>query len=167
MNHIVFLYQDRLYTTQMETPGSLVIGPGKKDDFKIEDMKGQITIRENRRGQLSVESVKPYPFYDNDVEKDSMVVLDAQDHVALYVTDHQETASDSLKVPYNCIINVGRSDKCHVTIKNPFVSGRHFTIRSESGIIRVEDKNSTNGLYLNGKRISKSKLHSGDVLWTC
>jgi len=164
MNHIVFLYQDRLYTTQMETPGSLVIGPGKKDDFKIEDMKGQITIRENRKGQLSVESAKPYPFYDNDVVKESMVVLDAQDHVALYITDHQETASESLKVPYNCIIRVGRSDKCHVTIKNPFVSGRHFTIRSESGIIRVEDNNSTNGLYLNGKRINKSKVHSGDVL---
>ncbi len=164
MNHIVFLYQDRLYTTQMETPGSLTIGSGKKDDFKIENMEGQITIRQNRKGQLTVESTKPYPFYENDVQKNSMVVLDVQDHVALYIHDHQETASESLKIPYNCIVRVGRSDKCHVTIKNPFVSGRHFTIRSESGVIRVEDNNSTNGLYLNGKRISKAKIHSGDVL---
>ena len=164
MNHIIFLYKDRLYTTQMEAPGSLSIGPGKKDDFKVEDMQGQIIIRENRKGQLSIESAKPYPFYDNDVQKESMVVLDAQDHMALYITDHQERAFESLKVPYNSIIRIGRSDKCHVTIKNPFVSSRHLTIRSESGIIRVEDHDSTNGLYLNGKRISKSKLHSGDVL---
>ena len=164
MNYLVFLYQDRLYNLKMETPGSVVIGAGKKADLKIEGMAGEITIKENRRGLVSVESVNPMPFYDNDAPKDSMIVLDRDNHVALYIASHTDTAAESIKIPYNCIAKVGRSDKCHVTIKNPYVSGRHFTIRSESGVIRVEDMGSTNGLYLNGKRVSKAKLHSGDVL---
>ena len=165
MSYIVLLYQDRLYSVQAQMPGTLTIGSGKKDTLYVEGLaQGQITIKGNKRGEISVSSGQPFPFYDNDVIRDSMVVLDAQEQLALYLTDHTGADAQTLQIPYNCMIRFGRSAKNQVTLANPYVSGRHFTLRSENGDIRVEDSGSTNGLYLNGRRISRAKLHSGDVL---
>lgn len=165
MSYVVLLYQDRLYSAQTEMPGTFTIGSGKKDSLQVEGMEqAQITIKENRKGKVMVNVKDPTPFYDDDVMKDSMIVLSREEQTALYLTDRTDTAAETLKLPYNCIVKFGRSDKNHVTIRSPYVSGKHFTLRSESGIIRVEDHDSTNGLYLNGKRISKARLHSGDVL---
>lgn len=165
MSYIVLLYQDRLYSAETQWPGSFTIGSGKKDSLHVENMaQAQVTVKGNRDGTLTVTGKEPTLFYDDDVARDSMIVLSQEEQAVLYVTDLTGTASETLKIPYNCTVHFGRSDKNHVVLKSPYISGRHFTLRSESGIIRVEDNNSTNGLYLNGKRISKAKLHAGDVL---
>lgn len=164
MNTIVFLYGDRLYHHNIETPGSVIIGSGKKAELKVDAMPGTVTVRTNRYGAVSVESTPPMPYYDNNAPLDTMIVLSQAQHAALYVMQRNVRAPQRLKLPYNCIAQVGRSDKCHVTIKNPYVSGRHFTIRSEAGVVRVEDLGSTNGLYLNGRRITKARMQAGDVL---
>lgn len=165
MSCIVLLYQNRIYSACAQWPGSFTIGSGKKDSLHIENMEqAQITIRGNRNGVLSVTGREPTLFYDDNIARDSMIVLSREEQAVLYVTDTTGTSSETLKIPYNCIVNFGRSDKNHVVLKSPYVSGKHFTLRSEAGIIRVEDNNSTNGLYLNGKRISKARLHTGDVL---
>lgn len=39
-------------------------------------------------------------------------------------------------------------------ISLPFISGRHFSLKNEAGHVRVEGLNSTNGLFLNGRRVS-------------
>ena len=165
MSYVVLLYQDRLYNAQAQMPGTFTIGSGKKDSIHVDGMaQSQIIIRGNRRGEISVEGKAPSVFYDDNVPMDSMIMLSREEHLALYVTEITGTSPQTLKLAYNCVVNVGRSDKNHVAIHSPYVSGRHFTIRSEAGVVRVEDHDSTNGLYLNGKRISKAKLHAGDVL---
>ncbi len=165
MSYVVLLYQDRLYNAQAQMPGTFTIGSGKKDSMHVDGMaQSQIIIRGNRRGENSVEGKAPSVFYDDNVPMDSMIMLSREEHLALYVTEITGTSPQTLKLAYNCVVNVGRSDKNHVAIHSPYVSGRHFTIRSEAGVVRVEDHDSTNGLYLNGKRISKAKLHAGDVL---
>ena len=165
MSYFVLLYQDRLYNIQVQMPGTLTIGSGKKDTLYVEGLEpGQITIKGNKRGEISLSCGMPFPFYDYDAARDSMVVLDEKNRLALYLTDRTGTASDTFQIPYNCMVRFGRSAKNHVTIANPYVSGRHFTLRSENGDIRVEDSGSTNGLYLNGRKISRARLHSGDVL---
>lgn len=165
MSYVVLLYQDRLYSATAEIPGTFTIGSGKKDSLKVEGLvPSQITIQGNRRADLAVTGKEPSLFYDDNVARDTMIVLSREEHLALYVTDRTGQDSQSLKLPYNCIVRFGRSEKNHVSIRCPYVSGRHFVLRSEAGVVRVEDLNSTNGLYLNGKRITKAKLHAGDVL---
>lgn len=51
-----------------------------------------------------------------------------------------------------------------VILDLPFVGRKHFVIANQGGKYLAIDQNSTNGLYLNGKRISKAYLNNGDTL---
>jgi pSer/pThr/pTyr-binding forkhead associated (FHA) protein len=57
---------------------------------------------------------------------------------------------------------VGRSSDNEIFIKSKFVSRHHAQLTfDETGCV-IEDLNSTNGVYLNEKRIKKVRLESGD-----
>lgn len=70
------------------------------------------------------------------------------------VLDHIEIKQGDMKV--------GRKPGCDVVLDNLAVSGEHaniFTIGDDSFI---QDLNSTNGTFINNKRITKHHLHNGD-----
>ena len=81
-----------------------------------------------------------------------LTVLDEHSHAGIYAGPCTGMSERTLRLPYNCVVHIGRSQKNDVEIHNPFISGNHMLIRSESGVIRVEDQDSTNGTYLNGKK---------------
>jgi pSer/pThr/pTyr-binding forkhead associated (FHA) protein len=61
---------------------------------------------------------------------------------------------------------VGRLSDNDVRIDNPAVSGHHALIINILNDSFLEDLNSTNGTYVNGKLIKKHALQNGDVI-TC
>ncbi|MFA6319230.1 MAG: FHA domain-containing protein [Elusimicrobiota bacterium] len=61
-------------------------------------------------------------------------------------------------------LTVGRKADNDVVIDNPAVSGHHCKISVQGGTCFVEDLDSTNGTYVNEKRIKKSGLHHNDVV---
>jgi len=65
----------------------------------------------------------------------------------------------------NEILTIGRAGDNHLVIKVPSISSRHCSIRKlpdESFLI--EDLDSSNGTFLNGKRIKQTILKPGDML---
>jgi hypothetical protein len=50
-------------------------------------------------------------------------------------------------------LTIGRSPQMDIQIDDPFASGRHARIYERDGIFYVEDAGSTNGTYLNGRRL--------------
>src|SRR5688572_7886054 len=62
------------------------------------------------------------------------------------------------------VITVGRKPDNDVVIDNPAISGHHCRISLQGGGYYVEDLDSTNGTYVNEKRIKKSGLHHNDVV---
>src|SRR4030066_163397 len=61
-------------------------------------------------------------------------------------------------------MNIGRRPGSEILLDNMAVSGNHasiFTIGEDSF---VQDLNSTNGTFVNNKRISKHHLDDGDVI---
>jgi hypothetical protein len=65
----------------------------------------------------------------------------------------------------NEILTIGRAGDNHLVIKVPSISSRHCAIRKlpdESFLI--EDLDSSNGTFLNGKRIKQTILKPGDSL---
>ena len=59
---------------------------------------------------------------------------------------------------------IGRSGENNIVLNDKKVSGRHCKIHIVDDEFMVEDLNSTNGTFINGEKIKKSKLEQGDEL---
>ena len=59
---------------------------------------------------------------------------------------------------------VGRRPYNDVVIDNLAVSGEHAVLHMTGSEVFLEDLNSTNGTYVNGKAIKKHQLQSGDAI---
>lgn len=163
--YITLLFGNRLYNSGIKYNAVTTIGSGKKDDIHIENMREkQIVIRTNRYNQIAMKGEPPIQYYNDRVPKNTAVVLSRTRRIMAIFYDQNQKCTETLKLPYQGMVHFGRSEKNDVVIRNPYVSGRHFTIYCEEGVIRIEDHNSTNGLFVNRKQIQKARLHSGDVI---
>lgn len=62
-------------------------------------------------------------------------------------------------------LQIGRDETCDIVLDNPYISNEHCAIYSNSQKVYVEDLISTNGTFVNGKRInSKIELKDGDKI---
>ena len=59
---------------------------------------------------------------------------------------------------------VGRSPDSDVFLDDVTVSREHAVIFNDSAGVRVEDKSSLNGTFVNGERVERSELVDGDTL---
>lgn len=62
------------------------------------------------------------------------------------------------------IVRIGRAEFCDVCPSDPGVSRNHAELIYRRGTLKVLDLGSTNGTYVNGKRVSECELRIGDVL---
>jgi hypothetical protein len=59
---------------------------------------------------------------------------------------------------------IGRSRDCDIQLADANVSRRHAELRQEGASFWVVDLGSTNGIEVNGKRVKRAKLRSGDTV---
>jgi|TARA_B110000116_G_scaffold265631_1_gene275109 pSer/pThr/pTyr-binding forkhead associated (FHA) protein len=59
---------------------------------------------------------------------------------------------------------IGRSSDCDITLAASHLSRRHAELIVKNGQLYVKDLDSSNGTYLNGKRVSEAKIKRGDEL---
>ncbi len=59
-------------------------------------------------------------------------------------------------------ISIGRSDMNDIKIDNLAVSGNHARVRKVLNAYLIEDLNSTNGTFVNEKKIERYELLDGD-----
>jgi len=62
------------------------------------------------------------------------------------------------------IFRVGKKDGNHLRISDPTVSGFHFKIIFDNGKFYIEDLQSTNGTWVNGRKIDRTELHHNDTI---
>ena len=59
----------------------------------------------------------------------------------------------------------GRSDGADIRVDDPFASSSHARIFDRGGAMYLEDMGSTNGTYLNGRKVqSAGRLDVGDTI---
>jgi hypothetical protein len=59
---------------------------------------------------------------------------------------------------------IGRSEECEIVLADPSVSRKHATVEVGPGGATVRDLDSTNGTYVNGRRVQAEALRDGDEL---
>lgn len=59
-------------------------------------------------------------------------------------------------------MTIGRSSSCDVQILTHFVSREHAALRQENGGVFIEDRGSTNGVFVNSVRVERQELKDGD-----
>jgi pSer/pThr/pTyr-binding forkhead associated (FHA) protein len=62
-------------------------------------------------------------------------------------------------------LEVGRSESCRVRVDDTYVSQVHAKLYGKNGAWYVEDLGSTNGTYVNDRRVTAPvEVHAGDVV---
>jgi HD-GYP domain-containing protein (c-di-GMP phosphodiesterase class II)/pSer/pThr/pTyr-binding forkhead associated (FHA) protein len=61
-------------------------------------------------------------------------------------------------------VSIGRDPLCTVVLDDPKVSRIHCEIKRADGQHVLVDRNSTNGTYVNGIKVSRHELRAGDVM---
>ena len=79
----------------------------------------------------------------------------------IIITGNSEKMVYSIKKP---IVKVGRDVSNDLIINDKMVSRKHAIISFSGNEYFIEDLNSKNGIYINGKRIKKEKIKKGDLI---
>jgi hypothetical protein len=70
-------------------------------------------------------------------------------------------------VPLDGELTIGRRGPCDLILRDDAVSGHHARFALRNGSWEVEDLGSTNGTFVNGRRVVRPQpLRSGDVVTT-
>ena len=62
------------------------------------------------------------------------------------------------------VVMVGRHPACDVRLDSLRVSRRHCILTEQRGGVVVRDLGSTNGTWINGRRVVSGRIHPGDEL---
>ena len=69
------------------------------------------------------------------------------------------------RIPARSLKTMGRAARADFIVDAPLVSRLHCRLNLDaSGHLEIEDLGSTNGTWVNGKKIKRSPLRSGDKL---
>ncbi len=69
-----------------------------------------------------------------------------------------------MRLPPGTSRTIGRSPRADFVVDSPLLSRVHCRVSAADGGLAVEDLQSTNGTYVNSKRIEQSQLRDGDRL---
>lgn len=97
------------------------------------------------------------------IEPGACICPDGQSdlHVEISVLPTLRTARYSLAGVRE--IQIGRSQQSDIILHDESASRAHALLTCSSGIYTLSDLNSTNGTFVNGRRIKKTYLHDGDM----
>jgi len=68
------------------------------------------------------------------------------------------------RYPINGKVVVGRAQECELSFSYDRLSRRHAELKLVSGALHVKDLESSNGTFVNGKRVDSVRLQPGDTL---
>jgi hypothetical protein len=85
-------------------------------------------------------------------------------HARLVITAGPERAGEQVLLGGNGPIEIGKQPERAVFLAGELVSRLHARLNRAGAGWQIEDRQSTNGLFINGKRIERAELHDGDQL---
>lgn len=142
------------------------LGPGGPV-LKFEDPDAVSTIKSSPSaiGRASSGAIEPGPAVKGEVHTGTMV-FDLGEISQGFSGGDSESEQLLMQVPFgeSDEILVGRGSDNRIRLDGLQISKKHARLRRTTSGIVAEDLNSTNGIYLNGKRVSRGTISEGDSL---
>lgn len=119
--------------------------------------------RQNRQLRQEIEKYKRHPLslahsFDN-IYIEETLIGSGKIVPKLVVDDRQQQMVFKLN---KFTMTLGRGEGCDIVIDNRTVSSHHATLTNEGGLFYIADNDSTNGVFVNDMRITKSKIQPKD-----
>ena len=135
----------------------------KEDEVPTDEMQAEQEEIATEPDEAELESIEENSGLDEKEEKEPEIQEEETVYPKLTLIGIRD---NELKVlPLKQSVTIGRRRSCDLVLGDSTVSGIHCTIVSEDGKVFVHDEGSTNGTFVNAKKITeKTELHKGDVL---
>ncbi|MBP5369241.1 MAG: FHA domain-containing protein [Bacteroidales bacterium] len=136
----------------------------KKIDDATKLKMREIQIQ-NKRLKREIEKYRKHPVsvsqsFDDFNSAENLVAGGQQTPKLICANDGENTSYDLNKL----VMSIGRADDNDIVIPNRTVSSHHATLSFEGGVFYISDNDSTNGIFVNDIKITKSKVHNDDII---
>jgi predicted component of type VI protein secretion system len=86
-----------------------------------------------------------------------------------YISENWELVAESgwlvgQRFPISAHVFLGRDSTCDIVIPGTHLSRRHAELAIKGSKLLIRDLNSSNGTYVNDKRVTEAELESGDTV---
>ncbi len=172
MAYIVRIYCDNnIFSIDLSNYDSVTIGGDNSDTLCIQSAnlsKNQILIQ--KKGEQYI--IKGKRLYDHGgtpiirdclAEGNRYTISSIRD---IHLSIHPKQNDSDQKVGLLDInkIYIGRNKNNDIVLSDKRTSGQHCLIKRTNGVLRIQDLGSTNGTYVNEKKIGERVLCDGDVI---
>ena len=169
--YIIRIYiEDYFIEKEAEKGCTITIGSGKKDSIQINsaEVKNNHLTFSWKDEILTVSAHGKCTYKGHEVKNQEVHAGDAfllpGTSVAVSVSNAQTDSDEEIELSESSEILIGRSYNSTIQFDNKKVSSSHAKIYEYDGKYHICDMNSSNGTYLNGKRIKDAELNDGDVV---
>ena len=159
---VAFRFKGAEYYAELTTEVSF--GTHKTDQIQIPGTSEHMLVITMNGGRVSVSAKLPLRLPAEGLTLNQIENLSENPQARLYISRVCGKDPQKISLPYNGKVTCGRAKDNDIILTYPIVSSHHFHFLCENGSVHVEDLDSTNHLYLNGKMIRKALMKSGDVL---
>ncbi|MSQ02200.1 MAG: FHA domain-containing protein [Myxococcales bacterium] len=97
-----------------------------------------------------------------DGRDETVPVQSAPPAANLVVTSAHKMPVREFPLPFLGSVSLGRSDRCVVVLPEPASSRVHAEIVCDAGVATLRDNGSSNGTFVNGRRVRERRLEDGD-----
>lgn len=136
--------------------------------ISVEGVEGKWILKSNKNAIIQTEdserikaiTIEPLCFY-------SIFLKNSNEKALLYsepVTEDRK-CFEKLILPAQGKLIIGRAEDCDISFSNAFASSRHAEILINGNEFFINDLNSSNGTFLNGRRVKNKPLKPGDVIY--
>lgn len=147
-----------LYETSENTDKYLVSIEGVNDEWILKSTR-DVKILDSNNNSLKNTVINPLSIY----------VLGKKNGEKVFVFTEPITEDRQIFTKYlvkdDIDLTIGRSEQNDICFVNKVVSSKHALLTHRNGKWFIQDTNSTNGTFVNEKRVVKSELNVGDTVF--
>ncbi len=137
----------------------------KRDIISVEGVNGHWILKETKKVKINAQSEDVISLSTGKIY--TVQIFDEEAPAYLFAEPVNESRQiyKKLVVANDVQLRIGRDAHNNICVYNNFVSSNHATMVYFNNEWTISDNNSTNGTYVNMKKITTAKLEPGDVIF--